>query len=337
VRAARFLWFAAALVAGATVCVAQGPPTSPMNVKAGTFREGFLWILDVNGDGEYTAPPDRAYGFGGIAGDIPLAGVWCGAVGPNCFSSVYASAGIFRQANGLFILDTLNNGTAGTVYYNFFTNIPNGHQAGDLPVAGDWSGSGTTKVGIYRPSTGTWYLDYNGNGVYDAGEQTYQLGGITTPPADVPVVGDWNGSGFAKAGIFRDGYYWILDYNGHGTDYQTFPFGGIAGDTPVAGAWTTGVGYAEVGLVRPFAPGTAPGLWILDANNDHAIDQGDLLFGFGGVTTPAPPDVPVVGKWNPDQNGIIPSTPTTLSVNGVQWRKLRSAGGGDDINLRFHV
>ena len=28
---------------------------------------------------------------------------------------------------------------------------------GDLPVAGDWDGNGTTTVGGYRPSTNTFY------------------------------------------------------------------------------------------------------------------------------------------------------------------------------------
>ena len=34
-------------------------------------------------------------------------------------------------------------------------------------VLGDWNGDNKTEIGIYKD--GTWYLDYNGNGFWDAG------------------------------------------------------------------------------------------------------------------------------------------------------------------------
>ena len=205
-----------------------------------------------------------------------------------------AEVGVFRQGFA-WLLDANGNrqydGTGPGLdyfYYNFVAA-----QTGDIPVVGDWSGSGTTKIGIYRPSTGQWFLDYNGNGVFDAGDKTYSFGGIA---GDKPVVGDWSGSGFAKIGIFRSGYFWLLDYNGDGmfdNGDQAFAFGGVPGDVPVAGDWT-GNGVAKVGVVRPFFPGGTPAFWILDANNDHVIDPGDLVFAFGGIAG----DVPVVGDWN---------------------------------------
>ncbi|MFZ1994541.1 MAG: hypothetical protein WAU75_10550, partial [Solirubrobacteraceae bacterium] len=30
--------------------------------------------------------------------------------------------------------------------------------AGDVPVTGDWDGSGRTQIGVYRPSDATFYL-----------------------------------------------------------------------------------------------------------------------------------------------------------------------------------
>jgi len=203
-----------------------------------------------------------------------------------------AEAGIFRTG-GQWLLDANGNhqydGPPQDIYYvNFVTPA-----AGDIPVTGDWSGSGTTKIGIYRPSTGQWFLDYNGDGVLDAGDKTYNFGGIA---GDIPVVGDWSGSGFAKIGIFREGFFWILDYNGDGVydnGDQAFAYGGVAGDVPVSGDWS-GDGKAKVGVVRPFSTGGTPAFWLLDANNDHAIDAGDLVFAFGGIAG----DVPVVGDWN---------------------------------------
>jgi hypothetical protein len=40
-------------------------------------------------------------------------------------------------------------------------------QAGDVPVVGDWNGTGTAKIGVSRAKTGKWCLDVNGNGQWD--------------------------------------------------------------------------------------------------------------------------------------------------------------------------
>src|SRR5206468_190592 len=99
-----------------------------------------------------------------------------------------SKVGVFRQ-NFQWILDANGNqafdgtGTGQDIVINNFVTAV----AGDIPVNGDWNGSGTTKIGIYRPSTGQWFLDYNGNGIFDTGDKTYNFGGIS---GDVPVVGD---------------------------------------------------------------------------------------------------------------------------------------------------
>ena len=141
-----------------------------------------------------------------------------------------AQAGIFRAGNQ-WLLDANDNyqydGPPQDLFYiNFIAPAP-----GDIPVAGDWNGTAISKIGIYRPSTGQWFLDYNGDGVFDAGDKVYNFGGIA---GDIPVVGDWTGNGVAK-----------------------------------------------VGVVRPFTPGGVPAFWILDANNNHIIDAGDLFFAYG--------------------------------------------------------
>ena len=176
----------------------------PTNV--GIFRFGFFWLLDVDGNQAFNMPPDQAFPFGGIAGDIP--------------------------------------------------------------ITGDWNGDGHTKVGIYRPGNGLFILDSNGNGVFDSGDAVYNLG-VGTQPADLPVVGDWNGDGRTKVGLFRQGFFWILDYNGDGVFEQgtdkTYAFGGVAGDVPVVGDWT-GTGTSKIGLVRYGY------FWILDANGNGTFD-----------------------------------------------------------------
>jgi hypothetical protein len=56
-----------------------------------------------------------------------------------------------------------------------------------------------------------------------------------------PVVGDWNGDGRTKVGVFNMGI-WVLDVNGNGAWDQPsenpFQFGGgSVAQTPVPGRW----------------------------------------------------------------------------------------------------
>jgi len=71
-----------------------------------------------------------------------------------------SEVGVFRQSFA-WLLDANGNrsydGAAQGEDYFYFNFVP--AQTGDIPVVGDWSGSGTTKIGIYRPATGQWFLD----------------------------------------------------------------------------------------------------------------------------------------------------------------------------------
>ena len=200
--------------------------------------------------------------------------------------------------------------------------------AGDVAVAGDWTGDGHTKVGIYRTSAGTWYLDANNDGVYNSGDYTYNFGGL---PGDTPVVGDWNavqGISVHKSciGIYRlPGSEWLLDLNCNGVFDNTptdafFPFGGLAGDVPVVGNWMGGT--TRVGVVRVYAPGGVPQgdpfYWVLDgsdatAGNLPANHQpASNCFPFGGL----PGDVFVTGDWN--NNGTAKAGVFRSGAAGVQ-------------------
>ncbi len=65
----------------------------------------------------------------------------------------------------------------------------------DVPITGDWDGSGRTQIGAYRPSNRTFYLG--------------DAGGVSTSsstygnPGDVPITGDWDGSGKTQIGVYR--------------------------------------------------------------------------------------------------------------------------------------
>jgi hypothetical protein len=112
-------------------------------------------------------------------------------------------------------------------------------------VTGDWTGDGKAKVGVVRVfypggTPAFWILDANNDHGIDTGDLIFAFGGIT---GDVPVVGDWNASGYAKAGVFRDGFFWVVDNNGSaptvlgGSQVEGFAFGGIASDVPIVGKW----------------------------------------------------------------------------------------------------
>ncbi len=94
--------------------------------------------------------------------------------------------GIYR--NGTWYLDLTGNG----IFDGCVTTskcLSWGGSDGDVPVVGDWTGNGTTKVGIYR--NGTWYLDLTGNGLYDGCVTTSKCLSWGGDPTDQAVVGRW--------------------------------------------------------------------------------------------------------------------------------------------------
>jgi len=86
---------------------------------------------------------------------------------------------------------------------------------------------------------GFWATDYNGNYVWD-GVVTDRFAGFGQT-GDKPVIGDWDGTGKAKIGSFKDGF-WATDYNGNyvwdGAVTDRFAGFRQTGDSPVAGKWS---------------------------------------------------------------------------------------------------
>ena len=111
---------------------------------------------------------------------------------------------------------------------------------GDIPVTGDWNNDWKTEIGVFRPSTHLFYLDYNGNGVWNGAsvDRSYNFG----ISGDIPVSGDWNADIRTEIGVFRPStHLFYLDYNGNGVWNGTsvdrqYNFG-ITGDLPISGKW----------------------------------------------------------------------------------------------------
>jgi lysophospholipase L1-like esterase len=172
-------------------------------------------------------------------------------------------------------------------------------------------------IGIFRK--GAWYIDSNGNDRWDSNSDTTISAGSFGLSTDKPVVGDWDGSGFTKIGVFRNGA-WHLDFNGNGkwdpgTDITYWSFG-LPDDIPITGDWN-GDGKTNIGVFRK-------GAWYLDFNGNGKWDPGiDIIYKAGSFGLPN--DVPITGDWNGDGKtniGVFRKGAWYLDFNGNgKWDK----------------
>ena len=191
-----------------------------------------------------------------------------------------------------------------------------------IPIAGDFNGDGLAEIGIFFE--GQWFLDLDGDGIWNESDLWARLG----HELDLPVVGDWDGDGKDDIGIY--GISWPGDpravaqepglpdrQNQHrglaknvppepsaapferralqrGSDGQVredlidhvFHYG-ENDDRPVTGDWN-GDGISTIGVFRH-------GIWHLDRDGDGRFTEQDLEADFG-----ASGDLPVVGDFNGD-------------------------------------
>ncbi len=229
-------------------------------------------------------------------------GSWTGGALSSFITKLAPDFRLAAAAPPVFYLDTWS--TTGYNGPNQILTMASFGSAGDIPVSGDWMGTGTKSIGVFR--NGTWYLNTNNNGVLDSGDLTIPFG----QAGDIPIVGDWTGSGRVKLGLFRNGSF-ILDLSGHlagaptGLSDAMFPFG-QAGDQPVAADWNSS-GTTKVGVFRN-------GLWLVDYNGDHVFDGNDRTYMYGQAG-----DIPVTGDWNStgtDEIGVYRHGTWILNYNG---------------------
>jgi hypothetical protein len=216
------------------------PVVGKWNGSGGTTRLGLFfpataqWRLDINSDeilGDCGVDP--CLGPFGEATDIPVAGKWS--------SAGYDRIGVFRPSTQRWYMDVNGNGIQNSCSKDRCASL-SVYREGDLPVTGDWNGDGVTQVGLYRPSTGQWFLDRNGDRSWDGCRRDLCISEFGSAE-DLPVTGDWNGAGRSKIGVFRPRTgEWLLDLNGNnqwdgcGIDLCLTDFGDV-GDIPVAGKW----------------------------------------------------------------------------------------------------
>jgi len=277
-------------------CAASFQSGLTVGSRIGVFRPSTgEWLLDLNGNGIFDGcGVDKCVADFGDSNWLPIVGDWfgdektkigvfepssgawhlddgdgqrgvCGTDGDICIVS-FGSAGMVPVAKDLTAEDRIvigtfqaqsqnQNGRRKQGVWQFDSDgdgvldncnvdecVENFGAAGDLPVVGDWSRTGAGAIGFFRPQTGEWYLDYNNNGKWD-GSSIDKLLGVFGGSGDLPVVGDWDGKGIVRIGIFRPSTRkWMLDLNGNGTledcgvDICLGPFGN-SDDLPVVGNW----------------------------------------------------------------------------------------------------
>jgi Divergent InlB B-repeat domain len=234
------------------------------------------WFLDRNGNGKWDETDSYAEPIGETVG-VPVVGDWDGSgktkLGlfvpkspqsqwllecevDNCVRSFgqptdlpmvgrwttgsIDEIGVFRPLEKKWYLDSNHNGvldgcrTDECPSFSIYMN-------GDVPVAGDWSGSGITQLGLFRPNTGEWFLNRNGNRSWNNCKKDTCL--TFGKAGDLPVIGDWNGTGISKIGVFRSSTgEWLLDLNGNGkwdgpgVDLYVTGYG-ESGEIPIVGKW----------------------------------------------------------------------------------------------------
>ena len=136
------------------------------------------------------------------------------------------------------------------------------------PVAGDWNGDRQDSIGMFDPSTATWYLKNTNNpGAPDVPAFRYGA------PGWIPVVGDWDGDGTTTVGVVdpRSETWYLHNVNMQGApDYTPFAYG-APGWMPLAGNWR----------------GIATGL--------HTVTRANRVFPVEGEMSPSPDELAAGG------------------------------------------
>ena len=191
-----------------------------------------------------------------------------------------------------------NSNTTGTADFSFVYGNP-----GDLPLFGDWDGTGPDGPGVVRSAV--WYLRCcNETGVATVPPFTYGNSN------DFPISGRWvPGTVTDTVGVVRGNNWFLRNSNTTGTADLSFAYGN-SGDFPIVGDWD-GDGIDTPGVVRG-------NRWFL--RNSNSTGVADIAFTYGNSG-----DLPIVGDWDTNDT----ETPGVVRGNVRFLRNSNSAGVAD--------
>jgi hypothetical protein len=176
----------------------------------------------------------------------------------------------------------------------------------------------TSAIGIV--SNGTWYLDMNGNGIWEG--CTTDLCFAYGAADDIPLMGDWNGDGIKTPGVYRPSTrkFYLRNSNTPGYADVALIYG-IDGDLPIAGDWT-GKGYDSIGVYRP-----SNSTFYLRNSNTTGVADIVSHYGIDG-------DLPIAGDWTGkgyDSIGVYRPSNSTFYL-----RNSNTTGPGN-IAIRYGI
>ncbi len=261
-----------------------------------------------------------------------------------------ADVTVFTPSNGTWY--TLES----TFAYHASTAVTLG-QAGDVPVPGDYQGTGRQERAVYRPTTGQWILedgrilslgttgdvpvpaDYDGDGITDVAVFTpataqwsvlTSASGFTTTqttvwgsPGDKPAQGDYDGDGKADLAVFTPTTgMWTIRSSQTGATLMTVQWG-MDGDIPVQADYD-GDGKTDIGVFRP-----SNGYWFGLMSKDGYSTATYQAAQWGGIG-----DIPVPGDYNGDGKAEVavyrPSTGTWYVMDVMT---IAGWGGATDVPI----
>jgi FG-GAP-like repeat len=147
---------------------------------------------------------------------------------------------------------------------------------------GDFDGDGRSEIGIWRPTTGEWWLRSSAGGFASYGPFGWGSGG------DIPVAADYDGDRRTDFAVYRPstGVWYILKSSTNFTAQAAYGWGGNA-DVPVPGDYD-GDRKTDIAVYRP-----SNGAWYILNSSTNFTTYGAIGWGAGG-------DVPVPGDYDGD-------------------------------------
>jgi len=260
----------------ASQTIAPGQTASFSLVASGTAPLGYQWQVSTNGGTTWTNLTDTAPYSGSATATLTIT-----SVTPSLTASQYRAVA------------TNSVGTATSTAATLLVRA----------MVVDADGDGKADLVIFRPSTGTWFVDHSATGYTT---NTSRQWGIST---DVPVPGDYDGDGLMDLAVYRPatGVWYVLNSSTNFATSLALSWG-ISTDIPVPGDYD-GDGKTDPAVYRP-----STGTWyILQSSTNYTTS---MSFSWGIST-----DVPVRGDYDGDGK----ADPAVYRPSTGAWYALKSS------------